>query len=110
MNITKALLESVLVEEKVEEAELQESMYGPNHFKKVAGHALANALDEPHGSEEHHKWMCVHHKAMSIQGRHDGESDSERVHGHASDMHAEHINGADADEFHNGESHHWGKF
>lgn len=105
----RELVEGTFVETHQKDT-LLESMYGPNHFKKVAGHALANALDEPHGSEEHHKWMCVHHKAMAIQAHHEGDSESNRVHEHASERHADHINGDEAEEFHNGESHHWGGF
>ena len=97
-----------LPEPKIKATELNESMYPRNHFRTLAHAALEAAHDEPFGSEEHHKWMTVHHKAAGIHAMHSGDHHGENVHRTAENVHTEHS--GDDEDFHNGESHHWHGF
>ena len=57
--------------------------------------------------DEYHKWMTVHHKAMRAHYEQQGNHRMAESHDAVAEHHAGHV--AD-DDFHNGESHHWGGF
>lgn len=79
-----------------------------DHWMAVANHALHNATSYPYDTEEHHKWMTVHHKAMSIHGVESNNHEAEHSHSLMSERHADMAGGDE--EFHNGESHHRSRF
>lgn len=76
----------------------------PATYAQKASNALAQAKKHKAGSDEHHKWMGVHHwNAYKDAKSKKNKSEAEKHH----DAYEHHLDNTDDEQYFVGKSHHW---